>query len=274
MRIRKYKLILVWLVFAVVLSGCVNVVVKDEEEAEAVVAPDLGATAEAMLGQAEAPAVEMPFATEATASPLPAPTATRYVPEGELAYFNFDNLSEGWENERMPGIILRNPGTFGIEVSHQRDEDYHLSAGVQGHPDGNIVTYVLNVTPPSETQAFVACRVVSEESDEEDYTTAAKNSYKAIFRLDGAARLTKTVDYKETVLADWVSGIGINSGGIYNQLYFLCDGPRLLFMVNGQKVFDLQDSTLTEGDFAIGVAKNPRGAETVVRFDKVSVFEP
>ena len=274
MRIRKYKLILVWLVFAVILSGCVNVVVKDEGEAEAVVAPDLGATAEAMLGQADAPAAEVPAATEAPASPPPAPTATRYIPEGELAYFNFENLAEGYSSERAPGVILRNPGTFGIEVVLDRDADYFLATDVKDHPDGNISTYVLNVTPPAETTAFVACRVEQQASDDPDLPQSAKQAYIAKFRLDGAAQLIKKQNGQDFVLADWVSGIGINSNGIYNQLYLLCDGSRLLFMVNAQVVFDIQDNSLTEGDFAIGVAKNPSGAETVVRFDKVAVFEP
>ena len=87
---RKQQTILLLLVMTSVMSGCVNVVVKEDDQSEAVTAPDLGATAEAMLGQVEAPAVEALSATEAPASPPPAPTVTRYIPEGELAYFIFD----------------------------------------------------------------------------------------------------------------------------------------------------------------------------------------
>lgn len=271
---RRRNQLLIIVIVASVLSGCVNVVVKGEAEAEAVVAPDLEATAQAMLGQGEAQADQGVAATQTPANPQLSPTATRYVPEGELAYFNFTNLSEGWEREQAPGITLRNPGTYGIEVSLDRDTDYFLSADVQDHPDGNISTYVLNVTAPAETTAFVACRVVEQASDEVDYDKSAKDAYIAQLRLDGAARMLKKQDGQDMVLVDWVSGIPINSEGIYNQLYLLCDGPRLLFMVNAQLVFDLQDSSLTEGDYAIGVAKNPSGAETVVRFDKVAVFEP
>jgi len=266
------RLMVISLIALFLLNGCVNIVVEDEMEKA--VAPDLGATAEALLEQGQGQVVQAPVATDLPASPQPVPTATRYVPEGELAYFNFVDLAEGWAAERAPGITVRNPGTYGIEISHDSNKDYFLSAGVQGHPDGNVSTYVLNVTPPEETMAFVACRVTQEASNVTDYDQTTKDAYIAQFRLDGAARLLKKVDRRDTVLADWVTGIGVNPEGVYNQLYLLCDGQRLLFMVNAQVVFDLQDNALNEGDFAIGVAHNPSGAETVIRFDKVAVFEP
>jgi len=266
------------------LSGCVNVTVKGKVETAPEIAPqtapDLQATAEAMLGEAgsgeELSTMEKleQAVPQATATITPAPTATRYIPEGELAYYNFKELPQGIEKEIHEGITIRKPESFGMEISLDREENYVLYAGVEGHPDGNVSTYVLNVTPPEETIALIACRVTTGEKNTEDLLDKTFSSYTVEFRFDGQARLVKQVQEEKSILKDWTKVRSMNKGWTYDQLYLLCDGPRLLFMVNASPVFDIKDSTLTEGDFAIGVGRNPNGGETVVRFDKFSVFEP
>jgi len=273
MREKIHRTITISFLIIGMLSGCITVVKKEESEQQAVTAPDLEATAKAKFGQEEADTGQSPAAPDVPDSPLPAPTATRYVPEGELAYYNFEGLGSGWETERAPGIIIRDPGTFGIEISVTGQNDYFMTAGVKDHPDGNISTYVINVSSPEESTAFVACRVNDREGEIEE-TLSMESAYIAQYRLDGAARLMKQVNGTQSVLADWVSGVSVNPEGVYNQLYLLCDESRILFMVNAQKVFDLQDTTLTVGDYAIGVTHVASGAETVIRFDKFSVYEP
>ena len=263
-----------------ILSSCVNVTVKGEPETVLEITPDLQATAKAMLEEAgsgeELSTIEKveQALPQATATIPPAPTATQYIPEGQLAYFNFEDLEQGWEKKRGEGITLRKPDTFGIEIAVERDVDYHLATGVVGHPDGNISTYVFNISPPDESVAFISCRVEIGEYSTDEFESSAKSEYRAEFRFDGRARIVKKVNEKESILADWTTVTSMNPEGVYDQLYLLCDGPRLLFMVNATPVFDLQDNTLTEGDFAIGVGRNPNRGETVIRFDKVAVFEP
>ena len=265
------------LIILFLMNGCVNLIVKEDAIAAT---PDLQSTAAAMLeGAGEGEELSTMERVEkikpqATATIAPAPTATRYIPEGELAYFNFEEIKQGTEKEIHEGITLRKPEPFGVEIVLERDMDYHLAMGVVGHPDGNISTYVLNVTPPAETTAYVSCRVEMGENPNEDFKQTTISGYRAEFRFDGRARMMKRVNGKDSVLSDWTRVTSMNEGWTYDQLYLLCDGPRLLFMVNATPVFDLQDSELTEGDFAVGLAKNPNGGETVIRFDKVAVFEP
>jgi len=263
-----------------ILSSCVNVTVKGEPETVLEITPDLQATAKAMLEEAGSgeefstmEKVEQAL-PQATATIPPAPTATQYIPEGQLAYFNFEEIPQGIEKEIHEGITVRKPESFGMEITLDRDENYVLYAEVEGHPDGNVSTYVKNVTPPQETVALVGCRVTQGEKNAEEELDKTFSSYTVEFRFDGQARLVKQVEGNNSLLVDWTTVTSMNPGETYDQLYLLCDGARLLFMVNATPVFDLQDNTLTEGDFAIGVGRNPNGGETVIRFDKFSVFEP
>jgi len=197
-------------------------------------------------------------------------TPTVYVPEGQLFFYNFEEVPVGTEVERHPGIIFRKP-EFGFEIGLTGENDYYLGAGLTGEPDGNISVYALNLSPPADTTAMIGCR--AESGDSGDGKPALENGYVVEFRFDGAAQLKKIQDGSATVIAGR-DGITRNSEGVYNQLYLLCDGTRLLFMVNANVVFDMSDSTLAVGDFIVGVKSNISIPETTVRFDKIAVFEP
>jgi hypothetical protein len=105
-------------------------------------------------------------------------------------------------------------------------------------------------------------------------TQKIANAYIAFLRMDGAARLVKRVNAYDTVLVDWQTGIPINSQDMYTNVYLLCDGSRLLFIVNGETAFDVNDSDLTQGDFGIGADHPQSGSATIVQFDKIMVYEP
>ena len=206
-------------------------------------------------------------------TPAPEPTAspTVYVPEGQLYYTNFEDVAEGMENEQRPGIFVRK-APFGIEIELDVQTDYFLKIGLSGVSDANISTYVLNMSAADKTSAFLACRVKSETG--ENGEESASQGYIASFRFDGATRLVRKMNNTDSVLVDWQKNITLNPDGIYNQLYLLCEGERILFMVNAQVAFDVSDSQLSDGDFAIGVSNQTPDFASIVRFDKVAVFEP
>lgn len=221
----------------------------------------------------EAPAA----ALDAQATPPPAlgldqtPTATVYVPEGQLYFYNFEDIPEGTEVTKHEGITLRKP-KYGIEVENASPDEYFLTAGVSDHPDGNISTFVKSVSSPAQTTLMLICRaqLAARQAD----TKQVGNAYIAYLRMDGAARLVKRINTNDTVLVDWQTGITLNTGDMYTNIYLLCDGSRLLFIVNGQTVFDVNDNDLTQGDYGIGVDHLQSGTASIVQFDKIMVYEP
>ena len=263
------KRIFLFLIFLLFFSGC------GSSSASATETPDLQMTLAALV---EDDSVELE-----SASPQPLPddqaplenaqptiTPTVYVPEGQLYFYNFENVPVGGELELHPGIIFRKPD-FGFEIGLTQDTDYYLGAGLTGEPDGNISVYALNISPPDETTALIGCRAST--GDRSEGEPSLENGYVAEFRFDGQAKLKRIQSGSASVIAER-SGVAVNSEGVYNQLYLLCDGTRLLFMVNANVVFDDNDDTLVAGDFLVGVKSNPSVPETTVRFDKIAVFEP
>lgn len=253
-----------------VFSGCVNVVV------EAVPEPtlDLSATAVALLSETEAekqPDGSNAVPIEKPPVQMPSPSATKYIPEGQLLFYNFDDLQEGTETEIRSGITLSKP-RFGFVLTLTGEDNYFVGAGLQNHPNGNVSIYALNISDPADATAVIGCRL--SQALREDGDTGLGSGYLAELRFDGYARLVKRTGKGEIVLGDWKSGIPINPEGVFNQLYLLCDGSRLLFMVNADVVYDLQDAELQDGDFFFGLKKPEPGGSVSVHFDKFTVYEP
>ena len=226
--------------------------------------------------QAEMPDAP-PAPLDAQSTPMPpmqldsSPTATVYVPEGQLFFYNFENVPEGTEFSKHADIILRKV-KYGIEVENGSSDEYFLGADVTDHPDGNISTFVKSISAPAQTTLMLICRAQTAASQAE--TKKISNAYIAYLRMDGAARLVKRVNGNDTVLVDWQTGITMNTQDMYTNVYLLCDGSRLLFIVNGQTAFDMNDNNLTQGDYGIGVDHLQSGSASIVQFDKIMVYEP
>ena len=253
------------------LAGCVNVQVVGEAEEPL----DVRATLDAMghPGPESEPTAAGNALPAAAEEPQAEPTAipTVYVPEGQLVYENFESIEVGKEWESKPGILYRKQD-YGVQIENTTDKDYLLYAGLSGQPDGNISTFAQVVSDPITTSALMGCRLqFSENPDAESVKTTG---YIAEFRFDGAARLLRRENGSDTVLVDWQRGVIEDAAEGFHQLYLLCDGPRILFMLAGEKSFDVEDTALKEGDFAIGVGKPDGAGSSVVWFDKYSVFEP
>jgi hypothetical protein len=228
-------------------------------------------TEESAQSESNAAAVIPPTIPDNTPVSRPTITPTVYVPPGQIYFYNFEDVPEGAEMERHPGIIFRKP-EYGFEIELSAQQDYFMGTGLVDHPDGNISTYVKSVSNPAETVVMLICR--AKVSDGQDDTQQISNAYIASLRLDGTTKLVKRVNSKDIVLKDWQSGTPINSPDLYNNLYLLCDGSRLLFIVNGEVAFDVNDGDLTQGDFGLGVAKPEENQTTIVQFDKIMVYEP
>ena len=217
------------------------------------------------------PNPENSTATVPAATAAPVATATTYIPEGQLFAHNFDEIPEGTEYELHPGILLTKP-EYGFQIDLSAQTDYYLAANLSGINNANVSIYARNLSDPEKTIAQLACRAKSGPSD--DGTSKITDAYIASLRFDGYTKLVRRMAGKDTVLGDWQKNVTLNSGDLYNQLYLLCDGQRLLFMVNAQVAYDLSDSALTEGDYAVGISNNIPGFTSIVQFDKFLVYEP
>jgi hypothetical protein len=140
------------------------------------------------------------------------------------------------------------------------------------HPHGNISTFAQSLSDPARTSVLMACRIKSEQDAEGVNNTT--QGYMVELRFDGRARLMKRTNGQDSTLADWKSNVSLNPVGSFTNLYLLCDGARILFIANGETVFDLTDADLTEGDFALGVRNWQDDFTSSVVFDKYAVFEP
>ena len=218
-----------------------------------------------------------PGPLDAQSTPLPAldleqlPTATVYVPEGQLFFYNFEDVQEGIEREIHSGITLHKL-KYGFEIKNASPNEYFMGTGVTDHPDGNISTFVKSISAPTQTTLMLFCRAQTAAGQAD--TEKIANAYIAYLRMDGAARLVKRANTNDTVLVDWQTGITMNTQDMYTNVYLLCDGSRLLFIVNGQTAFDVNDNNLTQGDFGIGVDHLQSGSASIVQFDKIMVYEP
>lgn len=223
-------------------------------------------------GSMEPTPVVLNPARQVIPSTTPAPTATVYIPEGQLLFENFESLADDFERIVREGIVQRK-APYGIEIEVSTADNYFLVSGLGNVNDANLTTFALPVTAPAQTTAFLACRVLYE--DEGKDVTENVQAYVAYFRFDGAYRLQKRrIAAPDEDLTGWQTGASVNDAGVFNNLYLLCDGARILFIVNGEVLFDVQDAELKEGDFALGVADPGEGNTSIVNFDKFSLFEP
>lgn len=260
MRTRKTRIgiITIMLHLFVLLTACVTIQVEQGE----VVEPSV---------EAQYIQVGQSVQTAATDVPVVAATPTLYVPEGQLFYSNFSEVAVGTTIENHPGIVLYKP-EIGLRLEVSIKTDYLLSSGIVDHPDGNISTFVQGLSDPARTSVLMACRIKTEQDAEGVNNTS--QGYMVELRFDGKARLMKRVNEQDITLADWKSNVSLNPTGSFTNLYLLCDGARILFIANGETVFDLTDAELTAGDFAMGVRNWQDDFTSVVVFDKVAVFEP
>jgi len=66
----------------------------------------------------------------------------------------------------------------------------------------------------------------------------------------------------------------IRAGSTNNRLLAVCEGSTLTFYVNGEKIAQVEDSTLTKGDIGMAGGTAPRANTTLIWFDNLTVTKP
>jgi len=163
----------------------------------------------------------------------------------------FDGSSfEGWKqlgdaNWRLDeGTFLADSGA-GFLVSESSYGDFHLKLEFWVDPDSN-------------SGIFIRCSNPNEVTPENSYEVNIFDK-----RPDPTYRTGGIVDFAPPLST-------INSGGQWNTYEIIAEGPRLLITLNGTVTVDMEDSTHTEGPFALqyGTGVGP-GA---VRFRNVEIM--
>jgi len=163
----------------------------------------------------------------------------------------FDGSSfEGWKqlgdaNWRLDeGTFLADSGA-GFLVSESSYGDFHLKLEFWVDPDSN-------------SGIFIRCSNPNEVTPENSYEVNIFDK-----RPDPTYRTGGIVDFAPPLST-------INSGGQWNTYEIIAEGPRLLITLNGTVTVDMEDSTHTEGPFALqyGTGVGPG----TVRFRNVEIM--
>jgi len=116
--------------------------------------------------------------------------------------------------------------------------------------------------PDSDNAYGVMCRV---QSNDDGYLLRISG--------DGYYSIHKRLGEEYVALVDWTTSDVIRQGNSRNDIQAVCDGPRLVLIVNGQLLGEANDSTFAEGDIGLVVTTYEEAA-TEVNFDNLVVTRP
>lgn len=191
----------------------------------------------------------------------PSPTPR---PEANLPWYDdFSNPAGGWHTE---------VGT-GAEVGYQEGvirvfiEGTNLSAwAFGGHEfsDFHLAIDATQVAGPDDNEYGVQVRI--RDSD---------HFYRFSISGDGYYQVTKHTkgERPELMTAEWGGSDAINKGAATNHLEVVCQGPTMIFFVNGQQLAQVEDADYASGDVGLYAgAFFETGVE--IHFDNLSITEP
>jgi len=88
------------------------------------------------------------------------------------------------------------------------------------------------------------------------------------FEIDGEQRFRFRMQYEGdwTILVGWTSTAAIRPDGM-NQLRGIAEGPQFVFLINGQRVAQAENSRISRGEVGLVIALSDAGDEAVFEFD-------
>jgi len=194
-----------------------------------------------------------------------------YLPFGNQTYESgallfqddFSDQKSGWDTWYEEGsMIAYQEGGLRFFVD-QPNYDYFSSPG-KLYKDVKIDVDATHLAGPEDNDFGVICRFKDDN-----------NFYAFLIGSDGFSGILKVINGNYLM----ISGDGMQyspsiiSGRNVNHITVLCNGSNLVFWVNGEQLFDVQDFDLDNGD--IGLIAGTRDAPGVdVFFDNFVVFMP
>jgi hypothetical protein len=188
-----------------------------------------------------------------------------------LPYFdNFSSASTGWDVYDSTSDAAGYGNGYYFVISKTKD---YSSYGAYGGFFGDTVVNV-DVTPasgPSDNNFSynAGCRVQS-NADGYIFEVSADGYFAVGYYTGGGSKYVSLLSGDE-----WQPASAIQKGLTPNHLTVTCAGSNIKFEVNGQVLFDGQDSTFIEGDISLGAATyDANNAPAEVHFSNLAVTAP
>ena len=176
---------------------------------------------------------------------------------------DFSDPTSGWYTEVGSGAeVGYQEGVIRVFI-----EGANLSAwAFGGHEfsDFRLAIDATQVAGPDDNEYGVQVRI--RDSD---------HFYRFSISGDGYYQVTKHTkgERPELMTAEWVGSDAINEGAATNHLEVVCQGPAMIFFVNGQQLAQVEDADYASGDIGLYAgAFFETGVE--IHFDNLSITEP
>ena len=200
-----------------------------------------------------------------TATPIKAATISAVnkagIATGALLYSDdFSNSSSGWDTwENANSKVGYVSGKFVIEV-------FKVDSFFWANPGKDFSDFVLEVDStkqagPDDNGFGVIFRYVDKN-----------NFYRFDISSDGYYDFGYYENDTWTSIIDWTETAAIKQGDATNTITILCKGSKLTFYINGTKITDVTDATLSSGDIGVWAgAVSEAGVK--IAFDRLGVWK-
>jgi hypothetical protein len=190
----------------------------------------------------------------------PPPTSR---PEANLPWHDdFSDPTSGWHAEVDAGAEV---GYHEGELRILVQEANLLAWAFGGHEfsDFRLAVDAAQVAGPNDNEYGVLVRIQDRG-----------HLYRFSVSGDGYYQVTKHAgDEWERMTAEWVASEAIHTGAATNRLEVVCQGSTMTFLVNGQKLAQVEDADYRNGDIGLYAgAFYESGVE--IHFDNLSITEP
>jgi len=192
----------------------------------------------------------------------PQPTSTAAVSGNVLFQDDFSNTSTGWDRQKNDeGAMDYDAGGYRIMVNAPQTNFW--STPHKDFTDVRLEVDEGKLGGPDENRAGLICRDTGD------------NYYFFMVTHDGFYGIGIFNDGQTALLgqSEMQSSVAIHTGVNINHLRADCVGDTLTFYVNGQKVAQVHDPTLTHGDVGL-IAGTFSQPNTDVIFDNFVAIQP
>ena len=189
------------------------------------------------------------------------------VPTGEvLLQDDFDDPNSGWDDwETDAGSVA------GYYDGHYRVMT-DVTVWMWGRSSRHFTDVVIDVdatqvtAPANDNNGYgVICRVQSNDWGD---------GYGLVIAGDGNYSIQKITEGDWEPIIDWTYTDVINQGNATNAIRAICEGSRLVLMVNGQIVAQAEDDSYPSGDVSLVATTFEENELTEIHFDDLVVTRP
>lgn len=210
------------------------------------------------------------------------------------------NLTGGWRAALLAlmvlGWVLLPAGCEGGETDLPWSEDFSASGTWQTESDSSAQVAVqggvlrIFIAVPDQLAWALAGRNLGDfrltveatqvsGPDDNEYGVLVRvqdhsNFYRFSISGDGYYLVSKFVQGQPVILgSNWTPSAAIHQGQATNTLQVVCEGNRLIFTVNGQRLVELFDGQFARGDIGLYAGSFYQGG-VEVHFDNLRVSQP